>query len=300
MRLVLVPCGRLGMVPWHGARGSVAGERRFAVQDAVISYAATARQFVETAGRILPLPGSRPVIVAPHPELAFARALARGLACSTYPDTLLYGPAMSGRPGRGTPDEVLAHMPGGTQPSSLLQLGTHARVCPDPLQSYLSLAAGERLTVERILEQGERDAHRPRGGGSAGADAAGLVVMPACGSDLSDVDHDEALALSTALLAAGWAGVVAARWNALDLRTSIMIYMFHHFLGELANSEGAVLPADALRLAQLWMLDENRSVPDGMPLLLAQPTRQAHPGGEHEDLELDDPYSWAVLSAQGR
>ncbi|MCK9925944.1 CHAT domain-containing protein [Frankia sp. Mgl5] len=312
-RLVLVPCGRLGAVPWHAARSAAAGGR-LAVQDAVISYAASARQFVETSGRVLPPPGARPVVVVPDASLSFARVLARNLVGKVYPDGRLYGPALSGAPGRGTPGEILEHMPGGAMPASLLQLGAHATVeKDDPLASYVRLAApasleaepppsGGNLTVGEILSQADRVLPARRTGTTA-ADAAGpagLVVLFSCASDASDSDHDEALALSTALLAAGWAAVIAARWKVLDLRTSIMMFMFHRHLGDLARTRGAILPAEALRQTQLWMLDGNRVVPDDMPPLLAGPAREARLGGRRQDLELDDVCSWAAFTAQGR
>ncbi len=51
-RLVLVPCGTLGVVPWHAARIDQGdGRPRYACETAVFSYAATARQLVEVAGR---------------------------------------------------------------------------------------------------------------------------------------------------------------------------------------------------------------------------------------------------------
>ena len=48
-RIVLVPGGELGLVPWHAARRP--GDLRYACQGAIISYAASARQFVDAARR---------------------------------------------------------------------------------------------------------------------------------------------------------------------------------------------------------------------------------------------------------
>ncbi|MGD0064697.1 MAG: hypothetical protein ABSB76_14785, partial [Streptosporangiaceae bacterium] len=51
-RVVLVPGGELGLVAWHAARQRIAGGGyRYAMQEAVFSYASSARQFVITAGR---------------------------------------------------------------------------------------------------------------------------------------------------------------------------------------------------------------------------------------------------------
>src|SRR6185437_9049492 len=56
-RLVLVPVGRLGVVPWHAARRADPGSGwRYAVADAVFSYAASGRQLAEVSRRpVLPL-----------------------------------------------------------------------------------------------------------------------------------------------------------------------------------------------------------------------------------------------------
>ncbi|GIH24996.1 hypothetical protein Aph01nite_33060 [Acrocarpospora phusangensis] len=108
--------------------------------------------------------------------------------------------------------------------------------------SHLLLADGE-LPVRRIL----REATAP----------GSLVVLSACLTDLSDKDYDEALTLSTALIAAGAADVVGSRWTIDDdWRTGVMMTIFHHYLGETGH------PAEALRLAQLWMLHGDRTLLD--------------------------------------
>ena len=85
-RVVLVPGGMLGAVPWHAAwtdegtgRGGTAAGRRYACREAVFTYAASARQFTETQARSqLPLTADPVFVVGPVGD-----------------------PAASGRPGRG-------------------------------------------------------------------------------------------------------------------------------------------------------------------------------------------------------
>ncbi len=43
VRLALVPLGALALVPWHAANARVGAQRRYAIQDAVFSYGASAR-----------------------------------------------------------------------------------------------------------------------------------------------------------------------------------------------------------------------------------------------------------------
>ncbi|WP_338001645.1 CHAT domain-containing protein [Streptomyces naphthomycinicus] len=88
-------------------------------------------------------------------------------------------------------------------------------------------------------------------------DAAGpLVVLSACETDLSTGHHDEALTLATALVTRGAADVVGSRWAVRDGPTAVMMAVFHHHL-----TTGGLAPPDALRAAQLWMLDPRRTLP---------------------------------------
>ena len=51
-RIVLIPAGQLGLIPWHAARLSQGGSPpRYACQDAIFSYASSARQFIEASRR---------------------------------------------------------------------------------------------------------------------------------------------------------------------------------------------------------------------------------------------------------
>ncbi len=88
--------------------------------------------------------------------------------------------------------------------------------------------------------------------------------MSACTTDLANVDHDEALTLASALLAAGACGVIGARWPVEDSAAAPVMVMFHHFL-----NNGHPHPAEALRAAQLWMLDGGNEPPAGLPSELA-------------------------------
>ncbi|GES05795.1 hypothetical protein Acor_78640 [Acrocarpospora corrugata] len=154
---------------------------------------------------------------------------------------------------------------------SVLHYAGHARSSVVSADSALEIAEGEKLPVRRVLG---------RGAGVGG----GLVVLSACMSDLSDGDHDEALTIATAFLAAGARGVVGSRWAIEDdVRTAVLMVIFHRFLGE---SE----PGVALARAQRWMLDPARQVPvelaDELVDVLAR-------------LDFADPAIWAAFTHQG-
>lgn len=273
-RLVLVPAGALSLVPWHAARRKVAdGRWRYACQDAVLSYAASTRQFLEAHSRPPRDLRSEAVLVRTPGGLLWASKEVRDLHARHYPDGLLLGDRRD-RP--ATPDDVLAHLPRrGSLGASLLHLGCHAKAAERPVDSYLQLARGRRLAMADILEQA-RD--RPRDG------AGGLVVLAACASDLTGRDHDEALTLATAFLAAGATGVVGTRWPVDDLPTALFMTMFHHCL-----NAGYPDPAAALRAAQLWMLDPRRSLPVATDM-----------AEEMDRVDLTAVEHWAAFTYQGR
>ncbi|GAA0524207.1 CHAT domain-containing protein [Saccharopolyspora subtropica] len=275
LRIVLVPVGKLGTVPWHAARRRVPGGRvRYACQDAVICYAASARQFLQAGRRATRDWDSEPVLLR-TPELHWSRHELDYLHQQHYG-----GGTYLGRPSTRrrreplpTPGDVLARLPG----ASLLHLACHATPAELPVESALLLGNGEELPVQDILRQARE---RPR-------DAPGaLVVLAACASDLTDRQHDEVLTLSTAFLAAGAAGVVGTRWEVEDLPTSMFMIVFHHFL-----NAGYADPAAALRAAQLWMLDPRRRALPGVPEELAAYFAEVDP---------TEPAHWAAFTYQGR
>ncbi|MEV6227170.1 CHAT domain-containing protein [Saccharopolyspora shandongensis] len=278
LRIVLVPTGKLGTVPWHAARRRVPGGKvRHVCQDAVLCYAASARQFVEAGRRETRSWATEPALVR-TPDLHFSRHELGHIHEAHYKHGTYLGKPPDPRRRRQRreppkPAEVLALLP----TASLLHLACHATPAELPIESALLLGSGEVLPVQDILRQA-RD--RPR-------DAAGaLVVLAACASDLTDRQHDEVLTLSTAFLAAGAAGVVGTRWEVEDLPTAMFMIVFHHYL-----NAGYADPASALRAAQLWMLDPRRRPLPGLPEELSlffadiDPAELAH---------------WAGFTYQGR
>src|SRR6185437_4458891 len=118
-------------------------------------------------------------------------------------------------------------------------------------ESRLLLSELQPLTIAQIAAQAQnRD---PRAPGF-------LAVLGACMTDLADTDHDEALTLASALLAAGATGVIGTRWPTNDLLSAHLLVMFHHFLSDREDRS----PAEALRAAQLWMLNPRRPGLDGL------------------------------------
>lgn len=279
-RLVVVPVGGLSLVPWHAARRPAAGGAlRYACQDAVISYAASARQFTEacrnghrpwrSAAAVVRVPGSR--------LLYFASKEAQEIYQRHYADgVLLGGPDRHSL--RATAENVRNLLPRpGAAGVSLLHLGCHAEAAPRPVDGRLLLEDGQTLSMRDILQQARA---RPR-------DTPGcLVILAACGSDLSSAHHDEALTLASSFLAAGAIGVIGTRWPVADFPTRAFMIMFHHYL-----NSGYDDPPTALRAAQAWMLNPERAYPRYFPPKAAEMAGLAGLAG---------PACWAAFTYQGQ
>ncbi|GAA2361768.1 CHAT domain-containing protein [Streptomyces cuspidosporus] len=264
VRLVLVPCGNLGAVPWHAARlpaaeADVGRPYTYVCEVAVVSYAASGGEFLRAARRGRMAVGERAVLVAdPSGDLLWARDEVAALREAYYPGARVYGWHEEAPEGAlGTPEDVLAHLPDGpaAPAASLLHLVVHGLAGLRPTDSALHLAEGDdgtgRLTVTRILDVPAG----PVGEGIAGP----LIVLSACETDLSSRDHDEALTPTTALLARGATDVVGSRWKVSDSASAALMVVFHHHL-----TVSGLAPPDALRAAQLWMLDPERGPVPGL------------------------------------
>ncbi|MGY0055429.1 CHAT domain-containing protein [Streptomyces sp. LZ34] len=288
-RIVLVPCGALGAVAWHAARTPhwrPGRAHRYACEEAVLSYAPSGAEFLRAAARDrLPIAAGQVLVADPELSLLWAEIETEALRAACYPDGLCYGEfptAVSDAP--GTPEDILAVLPGGSSPAAaVLHISCHALVGPYPTRSALWLATppdglqdAGRLTVARILDStatGQPDAAGP------------LVVLSACETDLSTRNHDEALTLSTALIARGAADVIGSRWAVRDASTAVMMAVFHDFV-----TTHGLAPVDALRAAQLWMLDPHREPP---------PTLHDDLRGEAARIDLDQVHLWAAFTHQG-
>ena len=295
-RIVLAAGGELGLIPWHAARDP--GTGRYACQDAVFSYAVSARQFID-ATRCAPRSwGARPVLISDEKQSDRTSADGiRALYAEHYPAGAVWGYARAKLPAT-VPGEpvassatVLEALPGsGAEGTSMLHLGCHGRATVPVLQSSIRLGGANLLQVADIL--GQARAWRSRQ--QTVVSTCGLVVLASCLSDVTDADYDEALTLATAFLSAGAGGVVAARWRVNTVATVLLMAMFHRYLNAGAD------PAQALRAAQLWMLDPNRDIPGNWPRELRDLVEQADDPDNPDVPVLASPTAWAGFAYQGR
>lgn len=298
-RLVLVPMGPLGLVPWHAAWAQGAdGLRRYALQEAEISYAASARLLCDVAARPEAVHSGAALVVGnPTGDLHYAGEEADAVQRAFYPRGRFLGRRAGGAAdGPGTPQEVLSWLTGedsGGEDSGgegaegaaaegtaveggVLHLACHASIARDARRTaHLSLYGGE-LAAEELTEAV----------GGAGRGRLGLVLLAACRSHVSGRGHNEAYSLATAFLVAGARSVVGSLWPVPDDATSVLMFLTHHFL----RTEGEP-PARALRRAQLWMLDPARELPAALPAPLAERARRIDP---------DDLSAWAGFTHLGQ
>ncbi|WP_328874741.1 CHAT domain-containing protein [Streptomyces sp. NBC_00287] len=240
--VVLVPMAELGAVPWHAARLPGRG-RRHACHEADISYLPSARLLCEVAAR--PAAGTRQALVVGNPtrDLHHAGEEAEAIRRAFHPHGDLLGP------GTATPAAVTDWLH--RQRGGLLHLACHGVVRQGERHSaYLALSGGQ-LAAEQLTE------------GVSRFPELELVVLAACRTNVSGRGYDEAYSLSTAFLVAGARSVIGSLWPVPDEATSLLMYMTHHFM-----SHDGLPPGPALRGAQLWMLDDRRQAPPGMPAQL--------------------------------
>ncbi|MFJ5120435.1 CHAT domain-containing protein [Kitasatospora sp. NPDC088548] len=280
--LVLVPMGGLDVVPWHAAwsEPETAGRRRYALERAEISYAASARLFCDVAARpAVPHDGSALIVGDPTGDLWYAGEEAAAVQRVFYPRGAFHGrragAGTAGVDGPGTPAEVLGWLRSGAGAGGVLHLACHATVAANQHHSSYLLLSGGELAAEELT-------------GAAGRPAGGLelVVLAACRSHVSGRGRNEAYSLATAFLVAGARSVVGSLWPVPDEATSVLMFMTHHFLRVEAEP-----PGRALRRAQLWMLDPHRRPPPGMPAELAARSAAVEP---------DDLSAWAGFTHLGR
>ncbi|GAA3865298.1 hypothetical protein GCM10022243_34360 [Saccharothrix violaceirubra] len=267
-RVVLVPIGTLGLVPWHAA----CHDGRHLLEDLTLTTVPSARVFLDLVDR--PAVTGTPVLVGNPDRRLHAGAHEIALLNRLhYADAVCLGlrpthrrPTPTFPDGSGTPEQVLARL---GEPVSVLHLACHARAdMRHPLASSITLSNGE-LSARTLL-----------GLEPTGTLALGVVALAACETGSTWVDHDEALSLATTFLTIGARSVVGSLWKVPARGTTRLMALFHHFL----RTEP---PATALRRAQLCLLDPDREPP---------PAALGLPAGEHDR----DPANWAGFVASGR
>ena len=232
--LTLVAGGLLGLLPLHAAwrdDPSAATGRRYALDDAVLSYAPNARAVSAARELASAATGTGALVVADPrpvsaPPLRWAGVEGRIAAAAAAPglgSVLEGGEATVGAFGRKAGS------------AGLLHLACHGVADLDaPLESGLLMAGNRWLTLRDLLTMKLR---------------VRLAVLSACETSLPGTElPDEVVALPTGLLQAGVAGVIASQWAVPDLATTVLMADFY-------RRHRTASPGAALRAAQRWVRD---------------------------------------------
>ncbi|MBM2615057.1 CHAT domain-containing protein [Actinoplanes sp. LDG1-06] len=282
-RLVLAPVGDLARVPWHAARRS---DGVYAVELVSLSQTVSAGLLGRSAA--IPRTSAGPTgLVVGDPDtgglnapMPGARIEAYAVRQSFYRGSRYLGLRPNGSvspSGAATAAEVRSWLAGtGPARGSMVHLAcrvtSYSKLRGRP--SHLLLAGGEQLTAGEVAVL--------LGAGDPGVD---LVVLSGAGDGLPTGGHDEAYSLGSAFLAGGARSVLATQWAVPDGPTAVLLYMVHHYRQVVGQPVW-----EALRSAQLWMLDPGRVFPDGMPADLRDQCQTA---------VLDQVFLWANCTHWG-
>ena len=241
--VTLIPTGLLSLLPLHAAwtphpnppqvgEGTVTPSRRYFLDEFVVNYAPSARALTHatataqqvTSMQLLAVDEPRPVRGNALPNSAAeVAAIADHF---TQPQLFLHEAA--------TRRAILAALP----QAQVAHFSCHGgNDWQNPLESGLLMAHNEMLTVRDLLE--------------LQLPGARLATLSACETGIVGTDlPDEVVALPSALVQAGFAGVVASLWSVADISTAMLMSRFYH----LWRQDG-LAPAQALRAAQCWVRD---------------------------------------------
>jgi len=272
----LMPQGSLSLLPIHAAWRTHAGQRRYFLDDWTVRYmpsgyalSVSRRRLQEEKRRGHKLLA----VVDPTRDLTFAPAEGKAVTACFSDFQRLEGST-------ATVEAVMKAASG----CHYLHLACHGSYdWWDPMRSGLTLAAGQRLTLSRLIAELDLGASR-------------LVTLSACETGMTNtrLSPDEYLGLPAGLLQAGAPAVIGTLWPVDDLATGLLLERFYrNLLGHAGNQP---LPAaSALRAAQRWLRDITVKAlrEQGGDAAVAFAQAQAN------ETPFSHPYYWAAFTFSG-
>lgn len=283
---VLIPDGRLGMLPLHAAARPdprAPTGLRFVIDDLPVAMAPSARTLSVAVARTARTPVRRllavrdplPSAEAPLPGAAAEIQRIRAVLPTRVRVRELHGVEAT----RQEVQESLAEV-------EICHFACHAHVQAErPLEGGLSLAGGERLTVRDMFAMPTITAR--------------LAVLSACDSGRVDESlPEEVVGLATGFLQAGFGAVIASLWPLEDAPAAAqMALTYQHWLGE-----GKSLPA-ALGSAMAWLRDstneQKRVAFPELAFFVPEDVAPADDPGWPGRREHSSPLVWAAVSCLG-
>jgi len=272
--IVLVPTGRLSLLPLHaaryevgpdgsagletgndskagkqvlsGGRNPLGGHQICFADEFAVSYAISAVALAKARQEAQNRSDAPRCLAGVENPLARSEAVGEAYPGSlpfaraeleSIADMLPRGAAWVLYEHNATRQSLLDALPG----ASLIHLSCHGRFrADDPLESGLLLADGE-LTLRDVIASGFT-AFR----------ACRLAVLSACQTAIQDFAHlpDEAIGLPAGLTQAGVPSVLGTLWSVNDASTALLMVRFYELL-----LQKHLPPPVALRLAQVWLRD---------------------------------------------
>jgi CHAT domain-containing protein/tetratricopeptide (TPR) repeat protein len=239
--VVLIPGGKLALVPLHAAPFVLDDGEFCLLEEVDVAYAPAARVYAAARAGLAARPdevSSLGGLADPRPD---PRPLVQARAELGQIAALFASSARKTVMGEDATREAFFRMYGQV---THLHLACHGQFegC-DPMRSSLLLARGERLELRDLLalEAGPS----PR-----------LVVLSACQTAIQEFQNlpDQVIGWPSGFLRSGAPGVVASLWPVDDLATALLMVQFYEL--HLRGDGGSPLPPlRALRLAQLWLRD---------------------------------------------
>jgi len=231
-RLVLIPTGRLGLLPLHAARY---GDRCL-LDDFVVRHAPSLRSLAVAQRAASRHTREARFLLVGNPSLEGAEAEVEAIEKRIDADRRI-----SLRGTSVTQARVLDAIGNATH----LHFACHGEFDPrEPLASFLELSDGERLTLRDFIDRRLR------------VEQVQLAVLSACQTALTDFASlpDEVIGLPAGFFEAGVRAVIATLWAVDDEATAQVMIRFY----ELMLREGQP-PAEALGNAQRWLRDSAES-----------------------------------------
>jgi hypothetical protein len=229
---VIVPTGLLGLLPLHAAWTSEGDKRRYALDSIAFSYAPSARS-LHYSKRIATTIQPKNLLALEGPNLNKDSQKEIDIISPIFgvEHALILKHDMTSLP------EIMDAL----TKNEVVHFLCHGKYnWDDPRKSSLRLLKGETLTMDDFL--------------GLNIQGARMATLSACETGIPDRTlPDEVISLPSALLKAGFAGVVASLWSVSQKSTSELMGRFYHIWLKDGKE-----PSIALRDAQILVRDEFR------------------------------------------
>lgn len=293
-RVVLIPTGQLGLLPFHAA-GTGDGTQTLLDEFDVV-YALSAASWISARAQSVARQSSRRALVAVSASSGDDATPLPFSVAEVHQTARLVDPAATILRADGVSKNALLQQ---VTTATHVHLACHGTFYgTEPSRSTLSVGLDSPLSLADVWESREYFAQ------------ARLVVLSACQSGLFDIRDapDEVVGFPAAFCEAGVPAVVGTLWRVADRSTALLMQRFYECLVDDAMQDVAEgqRAARALRRAATWLRDASAAelVTRLHGLVSVQGSEAPLPAAELGWADLDarpyaDPYYWAPFVVVG-